>query len=88
MSKDGTFSISKSQQAGRHIFKLVNMNNETKECEAIFWFDKMEMFFVNHSSEIVGINRNEHLELYSRINDSIQKKIIDIETQELQKKKM
>ncbi|CAG8718242.1 5421_t:CDS:1, partial [Dentiscutata heterogama] len=46
----------------------------------------MEMFSVNHSSEIVGINHNEHLELYSRINDSIQKKIIDVEAQELQEK--
>ncbi|CAG8569257.1 927_t:CDS:1 [Dentiscutata heterogama] len=153
MSKNGTFSISKSQQAERLIFKLVNENKyiviekrdanvlviflsmkgqiinipkkykikdictgdmykshefdripcfvlsnnlndfqlcvkniETKKWEAIFWFDKMEMFSVNHSSEIVGINRNEHLELYSRINDSIQKKIIDIETQEQQEK--
>ncbi|CAG8572982.1 7768_t:CDS:1, partial [Dentiscutata heterogama] len=58
----------------------------TKEWEAIFWFDKMDTFSVNHSSEIVGINRSEHLELYSRINDSIQKTIIDIETQELQDK--
>ncbi|CAG8585034.1 17129_t:CDS:2 [Dentiscutata heterogama] len=108
MSKNGTFSMSKSQQARRHIFKLVNKNKikdirtedmykshkfdripcfilsnnlndfqlcvkntETKEWEVIFWFDKMEMFSVNHSSEIVGINRNEHLELYFRINASI-----------------
>ncbi|CAG8441410.1 3680_t:CDS:2, partial [Dentiscutata heterogama] len=123
MSKDGTFSMGKSQQAGRRIFKLVNKNKiknicagdmykshefdgipcfvlsnnlnnfqlyikntETKEWEAIFWFDKIEMFSVNYSSEIVGINCNKHLELYSKINDSIQKMIIDIETQEQQEK--
>jgi len=153
MSKDGTFSMSKTQQTGRRIFELVNenkyiviekrdanvlliflnkkeqiinipkkyrvrdvraqdmykshefdripcfilsnnlndfqlcvKNQETKEWEAIFWFDKMDIFSVNHSSEIVGINRSENLELYSRINDSIQKTIIDVETQELQDK--
>ncbi|CAG8443462.1 7208_t:CDS:2 [Dentiscutata heterogama] len=63
-------------------FQLCIKNQETKEWEAIFWFDKMDTFSVNHSSEIVGINRNKHLELYSRINDSIQKTIIDVETQE------
>jgi hypothetical protein len=57
-------------------FDICEKNKETKEWEAIFWFDKMDIFSVNHSAEVISISR-DNKEFYQRIQDKIQSKFID-----------